>query len=428
MDKFAIVCAISAYANAQSGSGSQPPQTFSIARKIKNAGFDILSAYLTEGNDFSNVMQHGCWCAKLNPYIDHDILGGPSPVDDLDLICKQWIAACNCMNNAVNGSCEGRTDDDYLDFELNFDTYEGDCNNPANNNDSCLFDTCVVHTYYARQVREYVIDAANNFTNATIASPGTCQVGFGTHVMKECIGETPFFQFKVVSASQQFQLLQQTCRESGGLDVVFVVDGSGSVGQSNFDTQIEFLKQVTAAMNIGSGANDTRVAFMQYSSFVQQEFLFLEDSGSLMNALDAVIYMGGGTSTGFAITETYNQIIQPHARTGAGVAMIVVTDGASGDDVTAPSNAMRANGITMAAVGYAGANIAELNAIANDPDSDFVFMGTTSADILEMAAKLTSVICTTESSNRGIFRTLDIQMEGGFRGLGDDGFLEEELF
>ena len=32
---------------------------------------------------------------------------------------------------------------------------------------------------------------------------------------------------------------------------------------------------------------------------------------------------------------------------------------------------MRANGITMAAVGYAGANLGELQAIANDPDEDY---------------------------------------------------------
>ena len=232
----------------------------------------------------------------------------------------------------------------------------------------------------------------------------------------------------MTQAQISFQQLQQQCAAADAMDIVFLVDGSGSVGQENFDTQIEFLKGVTAAMDIGPGENQTRIAFMQYESSTTLEFLFLDDPAALITSLDAVNYSGGGTSTGFAINQAYNQIIVPHKRNNAGAAIIVVTDGASGDDVVGPSNAMRNNGVTMAAVGYAGANINELNAIANDPDSDYVFMGTTSADILEMAAKLTSVICTTESSNRGIFRTLDIQMEGGFRGLGDDGFLEEELF
>merc|ERR1719230_855390 len=95
--------------------------------------------------------------------------------------------------------------------------------------------------------------------------------------------------------------------------------------------------------------------------------------------------------------------------------MIVVTDGQSGDDVFQPSEAMRANGVVMAAVGYAGANLGELQAIANDPDEDYVYVGTTSADLLEMTNKLTSVICTTQVVNRGLvggFRNLDFEVEG----------------
>merc|ERR1712178_396319 len=94
---------------------------------------------------------------------------------------------------------------------------------------------------------------------------------------------------------------------------------------------------------------------------------------------------------------------------------VVVTDGQSGDDVVAPSDAMRANGVVMAAVGYAGANYGQLQDIANDPDEDFVYVGSTSADLLEMTTKLTSVICTTQVVNRGLtggFRNLEFEVEG----------------
>ena len=51
--------------------------------------------------------------------------------------------------------------------------------------------------------------------------------------------------------------------------------------------------------------------------------------------------------------------------------MIVVTDGASGDNVEPIANDMRDHGIIMFAVGYSGALESELDEIANDPSSDY---------------------------------------------------------
>ena len=76
--------------NAQSGSGEQPPAVHNISRLIKNAGFDILSLFVEDSDVYSQILSHGCWCAKLNPYTDHEILGGPVAVDEIDFICKQW--------------------------------------------------------------------------------------------------------------------------------------------------------------------------------------------------------------------------------------------------------------------------------------------------------------------------------------------------
>ena len=82
------------------------------------------------------------------------------------------------------------------------------------------------------------------------------------------------------------------------------------------------------------------------------------------------------------------------------VAMVVVTDGQSQDEVSASAENMRNNGVVMAAVGYAGAVVEELNVIANDPDEDFVFLGNTAEDLLELSASLTETICTTQPASR----------------------------
>ena len=49
-------------------------------------------------------------------------------------------------------------------------------------------------------------------------------------------------------------------------DMVFIVDGSGSVGASGFQDSKDFVNDVVAQFNIGWGSTDTRVGVVQYSS------------------------------------------------------------------------------------------------------------------------------------------------------------------
>ena len=193
--------------------------------------------------------------------------------------------------------------------------------------------------------------------------------------------------------------LEQLCEDADPLEVVFVLDGSGSVGSSNFNTQLTFLQQLTAAMNIGP--DKTRVGLLHYTHNAWVEFNFLDNPTSVQNEIDAIYYRGrwGGTNTGEAIEKAYDRIIKDRTRAGATVIMIVVTDGESRDEVTDASNNMRGHGITMFAVGYAGANVAELETIANDPDTEHVFVGETASDLLAMVNSLTEMVCTTVPGN-----------------------------
>lgn len=89
--------------------------SYSIARQIKQAGFDLLAVFLDDNDLFSAVLDHGCWCAKLDPFSDHEDLGGPQAVDDLDNLCKVWYQTCNCANIA-QGVCENFEDDTLIDL------------------------------------------------------------------------------------------------------------------------------------------------------------------------------------------------------------------------------------------------------------------------------------------------------------------------
>merc|ERR1712018_1036817 len=94
----------------------------------------------------------------------------------------------------------------------------------------------------------------------------------------------------------------------------------------------------------------------------------------------------------------YENIIQHHARPNVEVKIVVVTDGWSGDDVQVPSDEMRARGIEMVAVGFAGYQLSQLQEIANDPDEDFLFTGTNGDDLKGMVEDVTLTVCKTEKT------------------------------
>jgi len=56
------------------------------------------------------------------------------------------------------------------------------------------------------------------------------------------------------------------------LDVLFILDGSGSVGGETFDLQLKILGQLIDSVEVGEGK--TQIAIMQYSSYTFIESLF----------------------------------------------------------------------------------------------------------------------------------------------------------
>ncbi len=54
------------------------------------------------------------------------------------------------------------------------------------------------------------------------------------------------------------------CRASGGADIVFVLDGSGSIGSTNFDLCKDFVKKVIEQFEIGE--DKYRIGVQQYAS------------------------------------------------------------------------------------------------------------------------------------------------------------------
>ncbi|ESN97756.1 hypothetical protein HELRODRAFT_85202 [Helobdella robusta] len=97
-------------------------------------------------------------------------------------------------------------------------------------------------------------------------------------------------------------------------DIVFVVDGSGSIGYDNFDKVKIFLKKFIAALNIGPDPNlNSRISVVQFSGIVQVEFK-LNDYSTLEEyqaAIGNIVYLSQGTQTDKALDYLATQSFLP---------------------------------------------------------------------------------------------------------------------
>ncbi|XP_051812885.1 collagen alpha-6(VI) chain [Acanthochromis polyacanthus] len=181
----------------------------------------------------------------------------------------------------------------------------------------------------------------------------------------------------VEEAKRQLLQLSQECAKANVADIVFLIDGSSSIGISNFNEIRQFLRSVVSGLDIG--ADKVRVGVAQYSDEPYQEFLLNDhmDKQSLLTAVDTFQYRTGGTETGEAIDFLLNQYFTEDAgsRINQRVPQIavVITDGDSADDVAAPAVRLRQRGVIVFAIGVGKANPTELMDIANRPSQRFMF-------------------------------------------------------
>ncbi|XP_053699895.1 collagen alpha-6(VI) chain-like isoform X1 [Synchiropus splendidus] len=165
------------------------------------------------------------------------------------------------------------------------------------------------------------------------------------------------------------------CGEATEADIVFVVDGSSSIGPNNFQEVRGFLQNLVNGLDIGP--DKVRVGLVQYSNEPYQEFLLKDhmDNTSLLNAIDSFQYRGGGTETGKAINFTREMYFKEEAGSRASQRVpqiaVVITDGESIDDVVVPSKEMRDHGVIVFSIGVGDANQKQLSDIANQPSSRF---------------------------------------------------------
>ena len=165
------------------------------------------------------------------------------------------------------------------------------------------------------------------------------------------------------------------------LDLLFLLDESGSVGSTNHQLGLRFMESVVSFYDIS--LDGTRVAVISFSIGANVEFDFDDHSTlqQVQNAIREIRYSGGYTYTGLALqsaAELFNDPSSSGTRpASAGIPRVVVliTDGRSNIfSITQPAIDLRAAGVTVYSIGIGNYNLDELLFIASDPDSDHVFL------------------------------------------------------
>ena len=202
----------------------------SISQNFHQARLNLID-FLTSSNIYPNIDQillnHGCWCSKLNPENDvfSSILGGNQPVDELDSICKKWFTIRSCNDRLQGGSCsqefknlnqtyeiniefiseENENNQDYLfNPDLNFTDfsqfdafssnqyfYSYTC---TNDNQPCLQDTCSIDMEFVSRIieyLEYVKDGDEIFEVLDLSQISCQKRNFVNQQQKFCCGIAP---------------------------------------------------------------------------------------------------------------------------------------------------------------------------------------------------------------------------------------------
>ncbi|XP_023819739.1 collagen alpha-1(XIV) chain [Oryzias latipes] len=188
---------------------------------------------------------------------------------------------------------------------------------------------------------------------------------------------------------------KEVCKEAKA-DLVFLVDGSWSIGDDNFMKITHFLYSTMGSLDL-IGPDGTQVAIAQFSDDARTEFQLSShgDKEALLEAIHKIKYKGGNTKTGRAIKHVKESIFIPEAggRRGVPKVLVVLTDGRSQDDVNKVSKEMQMEGYIIFAIGFADADYGELVNIASKPSDRHVFFVDDLDAVKKIEEQLITFVC-----------------------------------
>ncbi|XP_041721920.1 collagen alpha-1(XII) chain [Coregonus clupeaformis] len=185
-------------------------------------------------------------------------------------------------------------------------------------------------------------------------------------------------------------------------DVVFLIDGSWSIGEQSFRKVVQFVFSMIGAFDV-IGSTGMQVSFVQYSDEAKTEFRLntYSDKGSALAALQLIQYRGGNTKTGVALKHVKEKVFTSEngMRRNVPKVVVAVTDGRSQDEVKRNAAALQHAGYSVFVVGVADVDYAELQNIGSKPSDRHIFIVDDFDAFATIQDNLVTFICETATSS-----------------------------
>uniref|UniRef100_A0A3Q3X4W8 Uncharacterized protein n=1 Tax=Mola mola TaxID=94237 RepID=A0A3Q3X4W8_MOLML len=185
-------------------------------------------------------------------------------------------------------------------------------------------------------------------------------------------------------------------------DVVFVIDGSWSIGEDSFIKVVHFISTLIGAFDV-IGPSGMQVSFVQYSDQAKTEFKLnsYREKGVAMAGLHHIRYRGGNTKTGVALKHTYEKAfsVENGMRRNVPKVVVAITDGRSQDDVKQHAAKLQHAGYSVFSIGVADVDFVELQEIGSKPSERHVFVVDDFDAFDSIKENLINFICETATSS-----------------------------
>merc|ERR1711981_208749 len=192
---------------------------------------------------------------------------------------------------------------------------------------------------------------------------------------------------------------EPACKEKA-VDLVFVLDGSSSVGPKNFTVVQNFINGIVDKFSVSPGG--VKIGLLQYSTSPRIEFNLNDHKTkkSVKAAVKNIDWILGDTHTALAFRETHNSMVAPAYRKESKRSrfVIVITDGDPQDfkQVPAAVDQLTGKGVKIFAIGVGKATRSELKKLAftgEHSNTKEVFYADNYADAKRFTNTLVSLIC-----------------------------------
>uniref|UniRef100_F1N6B8 Integrin subunit alpha D n=1 Tax=Bos taurus TaxID=9913 RepID=F1N6B8_BOVIN len=252
----------------------------------------------------------------------------------------------------------------------------------------------------------------------------------GPTVHKAC-GENMYLKGTCLLLSSHLQIIRTVpaalpeCTNQE-IDIAFLIDGSGSIDQTDFKRMKNFVR---AVMDRSKGTN-TQFSLMQYSNLMKTHFTFNQfwTSRSSQSLVDPIVQLNGLTFTATGIRTVVRELFHSKngARKSARKIIIVITDGEKYKDPLEYKDvipeAEKAN-IIRYAIGVGDAFQAhaareELKIIGSVPSEDHVFKVDSFAALSSIQKQLQEKIFAVEGTQSGTSSSFQHEMsQEGFSSI-----------